>query len=276
MDRGPNGICVTGQSLPLPHPLAHTPTRIVPTALPRLPLVCTSLPRTPWGPQPKTEDYTENTGPRSSGSETAEKIILARRCIQRELYTNSLATSQQPNEWTLEFFAQSLVLSKGNKLKRREERDIRRKGAKLLLFTHSVILDSATPRTAARQASLSFTISRSLLKLMSIESVMPSNYPVLCHPLLLLPPVFPSIRVFSNESGLCIRWPSIGVSASASVFPRNTQDWFPLELTGLISLQPEDSQVQIMNSLLQGCKGEEAKKKNVSWINKVYFAVLHF
>ena len=65
----------------------------------------------------------------------------------------------------------------------------------------------ATPWTAARQASLTITISRSLLKLMSIESVMPSNDLILCHPLLLLPSIFPSIRVFSNESALHIRWP---------------------------------------------------------------------
>ena len=65
----------------------------------------------------------------------------------------------------------------------------------------------ATPWTAACQVSLSFTISRSLLKLMSFESVMRSNHLILCHPLLLLPTVFPSIRVFSNESALCIRWP---------------------------------------------------------------------
>jgi len=65
----------------------------------------------------------------------------------------------------------------------------------------------ATPRTAAHQASLSFTNSRSLLKLMSIESVMPSNHLVLCHLLLLLPSIFPSIRVFSSESVLHIRWP---------------------------------------------------------------------
>ena len=65
----------------------------------------------------------------------------------------------------------------------------------------------ATPWTAARQASLSFTISQSLLSFMSIELVMPSNLLVLCRPLLLLPSIFPSIRVFSNESVLCIRWP---------------------------------------------------------------------
>ena len=70
-----------------------------------------------------------------------------------------------------------------------------------------LFLNLCTPWTAACQASLSITISQSLLKLMSIESVMPSNHLVLCHPLLLLPPIPPSIRVFSNESGLCIRWP---------------------------------------------------------------------
>ena len=64
----------------------------------------------------------------------------------------------------------------------------------------------ATPWIAARQASLSITNSRSLLKLMSIESVMPSSHLILCHPLLFLPPIPPSIRVFSNESTLCIRW----------------------------------------------------------------------
>ena len=64
-----------------------------------------------------------------------------------------------------------------------------------------------TPWTAAHQASLSFTNSQSLLKLMSIVLVMPSNHLILCHPLLLLPSIFPNIRVFSNESALCIRWP---------------------------------------------------------------------
>ena len=75
-----------------------------------------------------------------------------------------------------------------------------------------------------------------LLKLMSIESVMPSNHLILCHPLLLPPSIFPSIRVFSNESVLRITWPNIGVSASASVLPMTTQDWFPLGWTGWISL----------------------------------------
>ena len=94
-----------------------------------------------------------------------------------------------------------------------------------------------TPWAAERQASLSITNSRSLLKLMPIESVMPSSHLILCHPLLLLPSIFPSIRVFSNEFTLHITWPEIGVSASSSVLPMNIQNWFPLGLIGLISLQ---------------------------------------
>ena len=78
--------------------------------------------------------------------------------------------------------------------------------------------------------------SRSLLKLVSIESVIPSNH-VICCPLLLLPSIVPSIRVFSNESALQIRWPKYGVSASTSVLPMNIQDWFPLGWTDWISLQ---------------------------------------
>ena len=94
----------------------------------------------------------------------------------------------------------------------------------------------AIPWTAAHQASLSITNSRSLLKLMSIELVTPSNHLILCHPLLLLPSVFPSIRVFSNESAFASADQSIEVSASTSVLPMNIQDWFPLGLTGWISL----------------------------------------
>ena len=94
----------------------------------------------------------------------------------------------------------------------------------------------ATPWTAAHQASLSITSSWSLLKLMSIELVMPSNHLILCRPLFLLPSIFPSVRVFSNESVLRIRWPKDWASAWASVLTMNIQGWFPLELTGLISL----------------------------------------
>ena len=94
----------------------------------------------------------------------------------------------------------------------------------------------ATPWTTAHQASLSFTISWSFFKLMSIESVMPSNHFILCCPLLLLPSIFPSIRVFSNDPVFTSGGQSIGVSASASVPPMNIRDWFPLGLTGLIFL----------------------------------------
>ena len=90
----------------------------------------------------------------------------------------------------------------------------------------------ATPGTATLQASLSVTNSRNLLKLMSIELVMPSNHLILCHPLLPLPSIFPSIRVFSNESVLCIRWPkylnfslSISLSDEYSVLISFRMDW---------------------------------------------------
>ena len=89
-----------------------------------------------------------------------------------------------------------------------------------------------TPWITARQASLSITNSRRSLKLMSVESVMPSSHLILCRPLLLLSPIPPSIRVFSNESTLHIRWPnstSAGVSALASFLPKNTQGRSPLE-----------------------------------------------
>ena len=90
-----------------------------------------------------------------------------------------------------------------------------------------------TPWTAASQASLSFTISPSFLKLMFIESVMPSNHLILCHLLLLLPSVFPKIRVFSNESAFCIRWPKYW-SFSFSISPSNEYSGLIYRLTGLI------------------------------------------
>ena len=104
----------------------------------------------------------------------------------------------------------------------------------LLFFSHSVMSDSASPWTAARQASLFFPISQNLLKLRSIESVMPSKHHILCRPLL-LPSVFSSIRVFSNESDLCIRWLKYW-SFSFSISPSNEYsgfisfriDWFDL------------------------------------------------
>ena len=94
-----------------------------------------------------------------------------------------------------------------------------------------------TPWTVACQASLSITNSWSLLKFMSIESVMPFYHLTFCRPLLLPPSLFPSIRVFSSESDLRIRWPNIGASPSASVLQVNIQDSSPLRWTGWISLQ---------------------------------------
>ena len=96
-------------------------------------------------------------------------------------------------------------------------------------FSHSVVSDFVIPWTAAHQASLSITNSQSLLKLMSIDLVMPSNHLILCHPLLLMPSIFPSIRVFSKESVLPIRWPKYW-SISFSISPSN-------EYAGLISFR---------------------------------------
>ena len=116
----------------------------------------------------------------------------------------------------------------------------------LLLFSQLVVSDSENPWTAARQASLSFTISWSLLKLISIESVIPSNHLIFGCPLLLQPSIFPSIRVFFNESAQ-----SIGTSLSASVLPVNIQGWFPLGWTGLISLQSKGLSRVFSNTTVQ-------------------------
>ena len=95
---------------------------------------------------------------------------------------------------------------------------------------------SATPWLSARQASLSITNTQSLPKLMSIDSVMPSSHLILCRPLLLLPPIPPSFRVFSNESTLCMRWTNYW-SFSFNISPSNEHpDWSPLGWTGCISL----------------------------------------
>ena len=98
-------------------------------------------------------------------------------------------------------------------------------------FSHSVMSDSVTSWTAASQASLSIANSWSLLKLMSIKSVMPSNHLILCRPLQCFPASFPVIQFFASGGQ------STGASASASVLGMNIQDWFPLGWTGWISLQ---------------------------------------
>ena len=119
-----------------------------------------------------------------------------------------------------------------------------------------------TPWTAACQASLSITNSRSLLKLMSIKSVMPSNYLVLCHPLLLLPSIFPSIRVFSNESVLCIRWPKYW-SLSFSISPSN-------EYSGQISFRMDWLYLLAVQRTLKSSPTPQFKSINSSVLNFLY------
>ena len=132
------------------------------------------------------------------------------------------------------------------------------KGANLytsVQFSHSVMSNSLWPPwTVALQASLSITNSRSLLKLTSIELVMPSNHLILCHPLLLLPSIFPSIRVFSSEAVLPIRWPKywsfnfrISSSNEYSGLISFRIDWFDLAVQGIKSrLQHHSSKAWIL------------------------------
>ena len=112
-----------------------------------------------------------------------------------------------------------------------------------------------TPWTAAHQASLSITNSQSLLKLMSIKSVMPSNHLILCHPLLLLPSVFPSIRVFSKESVLCIRWPKYW-SFSFSISPSN-------EYSGLISFRIDCFDLLVVQGTLKSLLQHHSSKASI-------------
>ena len=124
-------------------------------------------------------------------------------------------------------------------------------------FSCTVVSDSVTPWTAARQASLSITNSWSLLKLMSIELVMPSNHLILCHPLLLLPSVFPSIRVFSNESVLHIRWPKYW-SFSFSISPSN-------EYSGLISFRIGWFDLLAVQGTLKSLLQHHSSKASILW-----------
>ena len=136
----------------------------------------------------------------------------------------------------------------------------------------------ATPWTAAYQASLSITNSRSLLKLMSIESVMPSNHLFLCRPLLLLPSIFASIRVFSNESVLCIRWPKHW-SFSFSVSPSNEHsglisfriDWLDLlSVQGTLKSSPISQFKSINSSVLSLLYGPTLTSKHDHWKNHTF------
>ena len=138
-------------------------------------------------------------------------------------------------------------------------------------FSCSVV--SAIPWTAAHQASLSITNSQSLLKFMSITSVMPSNHLILCHPLLLLPSIFPSIRVFSNESVLCIRWPK---NWSFSISPCNKYlglicfriDWLDLlAVQGTLKSSPTPQFKSISPSALSFLYGPTLSSIHAYWKN---------
>ena len=128
------------------------------------------------------------------------------------------------------------------------------------LFNHVQFF--ATPWTAARQASLSFTISQNLLKLMSIVLVMPSNHLILCHPLLLLPSVFPSIRVFSNELTLRIRWLKYW-SFNFSISPSN-------EYSGLISFRIDSFDLPAVQRFLESSPAPQFES-----INSLLFSLLY-
>ena len=123
-----------------------------------------------------------------------------------------------------------------------------------------------TPWTAARQASLSISNSQSLFKPMSIESVMPSNHFILCHPLLLLPSIFPSIRVFSNESVLCIRWPKYW-SFSFSISLSN-------EHSGLISFRMDWLDLLAVQGTLKNLLQHYSSKASILWCSAFFIVQL--
>ena len=127
----------------------------------------------------------------------------------------------------------------------------------------SCVLLFATPWIAAPQASLSITNSRRSPRLTSIESVMPSSYLILCRPLL-LPPIPLSIRVFSSESTLCVRWPKYWSFISASFLPNKSQGWSPLEWTGWISLQSKGLSRVFSNPTVQNHKFFSAQPSSQS------------
>ena len=124
----------------------------------------------------------------------------------------------------------------------------------------------ATPWTVAGQASLSITNSRSSLKLMSIASLMPSNHLILCRPLLLLPSIFPSIRVFSNESVLCIRWPKYW-SFSFSISPSN-------DYSGLISFRMDWLDLVAVQGTLNSLLQHHSSKASILWYSAFFIGQL--
>ena len=147
-------------------------------------------------------------------------------------------------------------------------------GKTVCIYTHTHKFSSAqllnhvrlfvTPWTAARQASLSITISRSSLKLTSIESMRPSSHLILCHPLLLLPPIPPSIKVFSNESTLCMRWPKYW-SFSYRIIPSK-------EIPGLISFRTDWLDLLAVQGTLRSLLQHHISKTSILW-SSAFFTV---
>ena len=135
-------------------------------------------------------------------------------------------------------------------------------------FSCSVVSDFATPWTAALQASLSITNSWGLPKLMSIESVMPSNHLILCHPLLPLPSVFPSIRVFSSGSVLHIRWPNYW-SFSFNISPSN-------EHPGLISFRMNWLDLLAVQGTLKSLLQYHSSKASILWCSAFFIVQLSY
>ena len=134
----------------------------------------------------------------------------------------------------------------------------------LLLLSHSVVSNSVTPWTAAHQASLSFTISWSFLKLMSTQSIMPPIHLILCHPLLFLPSIFPSIRIFSSESVLHIRWPKYW-SFSFNISPSN-------EYLGLISFRMDWLDLLTVQGIFKSLLQYHGSKALILW-HSAFFIV---
>ena len=132
------------------------------------------------------------------------------------------------------------------------------------LLSHVQLFE--TPWTTARQTSLSITSSQSSPKPMSIESVMPSNHLILCHPLLLLPSIFPSIRIFSNESALHIRWPKYR-SFSFSINPSN-------EYSGLISFRMDWLDLLAVQRTLRSLLQHHSSKASILWCSAFFIVQL--
>ena len=136
----------------------------------------------------------------------------------------------------------------------------------IVQFSHSVVSDSATQWTTACQASLSITNSQSLPKPMSIESVMPSNHLILCRPLLLLPSIFPNIRVFSNESALHIRWPKYwSFSFNISLFN---------EHLGMISFRMDWLDLLAVQGTLKSLLQHHSLKPSFLWCSAFFMVQL--